>query len=61
MVKIDQNNKKIEFRKDFQTGELYDQWQNIYESDDYLSNVARHRMETVLKLIDSYNRDGPRI
>ena len=54
MVKTDKNNAKIEFKKEFQSGELYNQWQNIYQSDDYLSKVASHRMEIVLKLIDSY-------
>jgi len=45
---------KIKFKRDFEDGELFLQWQNIYESSGYLSRVASHRMKTVLKLIDSY-------
>jgi len=44
---------KAEFRQDFNNGDLYDIWHNIYRGNGYLSKWAKHRMKMVLKAIDS--------
>lgn len=54
MTNLNKNDTKLEFRSDFNSGDLYQKWHEIYNGDDYLSKWARHRMEIVLKRIDSY-------
>jgi len=54
MAKTDDINTKKRFKDDFQAGELFQQWRSVYESNGYISNLATHRMRTVLKLLDSY-------
>ena len=55
MTKLKKDETELEFRNDFNRGDLYQKWHEIYDSDDYLSRWARHRMEVVLKRIDSYD------
>jgi ubiquinone/menaquinone biosynthesis C-methylase UbiE len=50
----DNHNLKRAFREDFNEGNLYGKWHNIYNNDDYLSQWASHRMEVVLKSIGEH-------
>lgn len=45
---------KEEFRKEFESGELYGKWKNIYEAEGYLADWARHRLKLVLRSIDRH-------
>ena len=54
MITHDEKTVKLEFRKDFYEGVLYRKWHDIGSDNDYLSRWAYHRMEVVLRSIDSY-------
>jgi len=47
------NGIKLGFKKDFNDGDLYQEWHDIYAGNDYLSKWAYHRMKVVLRRIDA--------
>lgn len=45
---------KVQFKQEFEKGELFHKWKDMYGHNDYLSKWAGDRLNMVLRLMDRY-------